>query len=1170
MATRFVRALGAALLGLLGASAARSEPLRILYAEPFQLQSTQPQAQSKPGAQSARVNAFGRAMSLALEDNSRLLRAASPQTRARLGSSSILKGSISGVAGSWIRLTLTDGAYSGAIWDGSDLYFVEPRATIEQALIVPLAGTAQGSAIYRLADTQGGAFQAACGVDSNARESVAPLANYRALVRELQAAAVAAPREIEVALVADHEFTSFHNTQGLTRMLSQANVVDGIFGEQVGVAIVPTDFVLFESATDPFTSSNPVTLLEEFGEFREQTPAIRSRGLAHLMTGREIDGNVIGIAYLGALCARREGVGLSEVSFRFDTPLIMAHELGHNFGAPHDTEQGSSCAATPPGFLMEPRLNFSSTFSTCSVQRMQSHIAGASCVVTARTRDVAVSVPAATIDAFPDVPFDYVVDVASTGDAAAANVVLTIPLISGLQLDSFAMPGERCRTTGQPVLVCEIPELAAGETRRLTAQMRARVEGEFDLSASATSTNDASSTNDSQTVQVSVVSGRDFQITVAPQPLTVAKGDQFEMTFDVAATGSRTLTDIRLEVSHGGLAALSGTIATGTCTVPNSTPPILTCTLPTLEPGVPRRLRAQLRADHLTSGTAGGNIRVYEAANMGGQRYAPFVVQTVASRDIAVTTTSPTLQRVALGTDAIWTLNVRSTGINPANDVALTFTRQSLSSLVTVAVDQPLGASCTTQGFILTCPLGTMAPGATRTVRVRAQAAEETDVHVTTQSQLAGLWDDDLNNDRLHFIARVGLDNDVSLQNVSGTAAFEENDGMLRAVVRTLGVNASQNVVVTATLPAGLLVVAADLDGNNCPLQPGATNVVACSLAQLPAQSSATLAVRYRGDVPGLYPGGRLEVSADADMQASNNAQAVTFTISPYIDGELIAPPIPRLRTDISTELLFRVTTNKRTLPDARVDFSWSQLADVVATAPGVTCVTSATGLSCPLSTLPPNSDIPIALRARGVARTFAFLNASLIASADNTPGNNLAFLVFEQIDDPGEATVVISNQTAIEGERTALSLFLNVTAEIHDVVLELDYDPSRLVNVTLVTGCTSMPTPHRCEVGASRLPGSFFVQLAFTPAGIGPAPITVRVRSANDANPANDAASATVTINAPSSPPPPPPPPPPAPPPSPPPPSGGGGGGGSVEWSLALLLAVISLMRRRRAIRAG
>ena len=108
-------------------------------------------------------------------------------------------------------------------------------------------------------------------------------------------------------------------------------------------------------------------------------------------------------------------------------------------------------------------------------------------------------------------------------------------------------------------------------------------------------------------------------------------------------------------------------------------------------------------------------------------------------------------------------------------------------------------------------------------------------------------------------------------------------------------------------------------------------------------------------------------------MQAANNVQNVTFTISPYINGELVAPRIPSLRTDVSTELVFRVTTNKRTLPDARVDFSWSQLADVVATAPGVTCVTSATGLSCPLGTLPANSDIPIALRVRGVARTSRF-----------------------------------------------------------------------------------------------------------------------------------------------------------------------------------------------------
>jgi hypothetical protein len=1161
MATRIVRAFGAALLGVLAVGVARSEPLRILYAEPFRLESPQPQAMQKSGPQSARVNAFGRVMSLALDDNSRLLRAASPQTRLQLSSTRLLKGSISGVDRSWVRLTLTNGAYSGAIWDGSDLYLVEPRAAIEEALMVPLAGAAQGSAIFRLADTQGGAFQAACGVDASAQEQVAPLANYRALVRELQAAAFAAPREIEVALVGDFEFTSRNGDQSVVKMLAHANVVDGIFDEQVGVAIIPTDFVTFASDTDPFTSGNPVALLEEFGRFREDTPALRSRGLAHLMTGRPIEDNVIGIAYLGALCAGREGVGLSEVSFRWDTPLIMAHELGHNFGAPHDFESGSACATTPRGFIMEPQLTSSSTFSACSVQRMQPHIAGAACVVSAPTRDIAVSVPAPRISTVPDAPFDYVVDLTSVGDAPAANIVLTVTIPLSLQVQSFSIPGEQCRASGVQTRVCEIAELAPGATRRLTARLRAPAGGEFTILASATSSNDASTTNDNQVVQVDVVSGQDFDVTVSPQPLTVTKNEQFEMTFDVAATGPRTLTDVRLVVSHDGLVALSGTLDTGTCTVPGSTPPNLTCTLPALVPGVPRRLRAQLRAERVTRANVVGHIGVYEAANMGGERITPFVVNIVASRDIAVTTSSPVIQRVATGSDAIWTLDVRSTGINPANDVTLVVAHQSFPGFATIAIDAPMDANCTPQGLQLSCALGTMAPGSTQTVRLRAKAAEEGEVRVTTRAALAGLIDDEFLNDRLELTAQVRLGNDVSLLNVSGTAAFEEIDGTLQANVRALGVNASQNVVVTATLPLGFQIIAAELGGNSCPLQPTPTNVVTCSLAQLASESNANIAIRYRGAAPGTYPGGRLEVSADADMQAANNVQNLTFAISPYINGELVAPRTPSLRTDVSTEVVFRVQTNHRILPDARVDFSWVQLADVTAIAPGVTCWVTTNGLSCPLGTLAANSDIPITLRVRGIRRGFGFMNALLVASADTTPGNNGAFLLFD-VYEPGDARVTLSNRTLTEGQRAIFALTLHVTTEIRDVALDLEYDVSRLVGIM---GCPSMPTPHRCEITRALSPGTYGVELSALPAGIGPVPITVRLRSLNDANPANDVATAVITIAAP----------PVAPPPSPTPPtsppsSSGGGGGGSVEWPLALMLAMICLMRRRRAIRAG
>src|SRR5262249_28151404 len=158
-----------------------------------------------------------------------------------------------------------------------------------------------------------------------------------------------------------------------------------------------------------------------FGTYRANTPAIRDRGLAHLFTGHGLNGTIVGIGYVGALCEAQTGVSVSEALDPVDSMLIVAHELGHNFGAPHDGEAGSACSSVPQTFLMAPVLNGSSTFSSCSVQIMQTAAAAAACVTPARTRDVAVTVPAASITTNVGQTFDYPVDVTSVGQGTAYN-----------------------------------------------------------------------------------------------------------------------------------------------------------------------------------------------------------------------------------------------------------------------------------------------------------------------------------------------------------------------------------------------------------------------------------------------------------------------------------------------------------------------------------------------------------------------------------------------------------------------------------------------------------------------------------------------------------------------------------------------------------------------------
>jgi hypothetical protein len=187
------------------------------------------------------------------------------------------------------------------------------------------------------------------------------LDQYKGLLRELPqraTAAALATLELEVAMIADFEFFSAElDPEGA--LLSRLNVVDGIFSEQVGVAITARELNVFDDPADPFTTSDAGTLLDQVGRYRVATPAIAATGLAHLVTGRnltrrnaqnDLDDSIIGIAYLFGVCEAEIGVSVSERLDPFSSALVAAHEFGHNFGAPHDGEAGSPCQATGLSF----------------------------------------------------------------------------------------------------------------------------------------------------------------------------------------------------------------------------------------------------------------------------------------------------------------------------------------------------------------------------------------------------------------------------------------------------------------------------------------------------------------------------------------------------------------------------------------------------------------------------------------------------------------------------------------------------------------------------------------------------------------------------------------------------------------------------------------------------
>jgi hypothetical protein len=78
----------------------------------------------------------------------------------------------------------------------------------------------------------------------------------------------------------------------------------------VGITHKITTIIVRTSASQPYTSTDPNTLLDQFRVQWTTNHGNVTRDIAHLFTGKELDGSVIGIAWLGVVCNSSYGYGL--------------------------------------------------------------------------------------------------------------------------------------------------------------------------------------------------------------------------------------------------------------------------------------------------------------------------------------------------------------------------------------------------------------------------------------------------------------------------------------------------------------------------------------------------------------------------------------------------------------------------------------------------------------------------------------------------------------------------------------------------------------------------------------------------------------------------------------------------------------------------------------------
>ncbi len=307
---------------------------------------------------------------------------------------------------------------------------------------------------------------------------------------------------VNVVLALD-QFHTAQYADSVQRAMRILNNVDAIYRNSLGIAINNTAIQSFDNNNPLFAGeTNAETLLNQAVLNQAAVFGNSQRTLGALITARDIQvplvGNgVAGIAPLRATCVTQNGLNIA-ISVNEDrgsegvASVILAHEMGHNFGANHDGS-GANVLCPVSTHIMSPVVaNGLSAFSSCSMTEINAHIANGNCYK--EPIDIALAkfgaAPADNLSQQQEITRQ--VAVTNNGTVAVSNVQIDgdIDNVAYASFSEVTVNGQVCTllAAGKSYR-CTIASIAAAGQQIITEKMQTAGLGTFTFTSSFDSSN---------------------------------------------------------------------------------------------------------------------------------------------------------------------------------------------------------------------------------------------------------------------------------------------------------------------------------------------------------------------------------------------------------------------------------------------------------------------------------------------------------------------------------------------------------------------------------------------------------------------------------------------------------------------------------------------------------